>query len=305
MTTDPLTDQLAALTAGARSAHPGVFASYGPNADIDAAFDEAAAAAGNEHGFTGAHPSLASADADAVEEVTTPSLPGPAVALRLSADLAAGVLTPGVVYAYPVSVPSAVTRRRARLTLTQVDLLAPLTPGRIADLDEGLRQAIVAGLGESGGPLEEGESLESVDVVRNRSRFKPVVEVFRTKGESTHVLIDPLTNVIVAGGFPNAGAARREAVARAKAGPLSSAGTDPELGGLEVFKLSGREGGFPLLRVARSRIKAQVIVKVVLIREKNPDKTRRAGWLFAGVAAPPAPEQDDSDAAVGTEAAED
>lgn len=282
MTTDPLTTTLRAAVHAARSAHPAAFASYGPGADIDATFDDASAAAGNEHGYTGAHPSLASADSGAIDVQDCPARPGTAVALSVGDTLAGGDVPAGAVLAFPVAASSAFTRRRVRLTLTDTALLAPPV-GPVGHLEAALREAILAGLGDTGAPLVDGEFLESVEVVRVRDRYKPSVEVFRTKAVASWALLDPLTRTLVGEGYANAGEARREAVARAKVGPLSGSGFDPAVAPLEVIKVTRREEGAPFIRVNRDRIRNQIVVKVVVAAEKNPARTKTIGWVFAGL----------------------
>lgn len=282
MTTDPLTAALSAVRDSFLAEHPALFISYGAGADIDEAFDEATAAAGNEHGYTGAHPSLAAADADTVTAAGTRAVPGPAAALTLGAAFAASELTPGVVHAFPVAVSSAFTRRRARVTLTDTSLVVPSTPGPLGHLDDALREAVLGALRDAGAPLEETEQLESVEVVRVRSRYKPVATPIPGKSQSSFALLDPATDQIVAKGFANAGEARRHAVAQAKVGPLSTVGTDPETAALEVIKVTRREGDQPLVRVARDRVRTTIVLKVVMVTEKNAARTKVAGWLFAG-----------------------
>lgn len=292
---EDLDQQLNTIADATRRTHPNVFLAYGPHVDIDEAFDEAAAGAGAAHGYTGAHPSLAAADSSTLTE-RGDLLPAPAAAHAAAHDLRSTDLEPGVVYAYPVAVASAFTRRRARLTLTDTDLVVP-APGAVGVISDELRAAVIAGLAEAGAPLLEAEVIESLEVVRARPRFKAIVEAFRTKATSSYVLLDPATSTIVASGFATPGLARREAIARAKDGPLSAGARDPELGALEVWKITGREDGNPLLRIARTRIKAATVVKVVLATEKDSAKTRSAGWLFAGID-PTAPDNDDVEADV-------
>lgn len=278
MATDPTPAQLDAIPA-LPDAPPGLVTGYGPGGDVDAAFDAAAALAADTHGSTGAHPSLAGCDPSAIRPVDTTPAPAPAVALAVAA--AAADLEPGVVHAWPVCAPAAYTRRRVRITLTDPALPA-VTPGRVTRLDDTWASAIRAALDADGAPLVDGEIVESVDVVRHRARYKPVVTVNRGKSASRFAVLDPATSTLVATGFRTAGDARRAAVALAKAGPVTTAGPDPDVAALHVVKVTGREDDLPLIRVDRTRVKATTVLKVTIAAPKQTARgLRTTGWVFA------------------------
>lgn len=260
---------------------PSVFATYGVGGDVDVAFDEATALAGNEHGFTGAHPSVAVADAGAVELVPGEAVPLAATVLRAGDDLA-GPEAPaaGVVRAYPVAANSSVSRRRVRLVLEDVGLDAP-GKGPVGVLTGGLREAIVAGLVEQGQGLADGEFLEQVTVVRTAARYKPVVQVNKGKMTSVYAVLDPATSTVLETGLPTAGAARRAAVVLAKEGAWDGAAAQGPEADLHVVRVSTREG-LPYVRITRTRTVQKVVVRVVVAKVKDPAKTRTVGWLFTG-----------------------
>lgn len=285
-----LLDQLAAGV-------PGAFVTYGPGADLDVAFDAAVAAAGNVHGFTGAHPSLAVADPTRLDVTTGIPRTLAANVLHIAGHLNGGALAAGTVYAYPVAAPSAYTRRRLRLTLDNPADAFGHDVGAIVHLDERSHQQLAEAAAAAGDPFGVQEVVESAEVVRRRDRFKPVATVNRGSSAASFALLDPATNTLVATGFPNAGAARREAVARAKMGPLSTSGPDADIAGLHVIKIVTRPDNQPLIDVRRDRVKHTCVAKVVLAQVKNPDKTRTIGWVFAGIdaTATAAAPQDDLD----------
>lgn len=271
--------------------HPDAFASYGHGADLDDAYDDATTTAGNTHGYTGTHPSLASTNPERVHPTNTPPTTAAATALRITELLTTTPPAPGHVTAYPVAPPSAFTRRRVRITLDDPNLHLPDTPGPVTHLTEELTAIIRTAIADTGEPVTNTETIETVDVTRARSRYKPVVETYRGKTQSTYAVWNPTNRVIVADDFPTAGTARRAAVELSKAGPLTDEYPEPPTSDLEIIRVTRRDTGDPYLRVTRTRIRQTVTLKVVLITEKNPDKTRTIGWAFTGTH--PTPNTDD------------
>lgn len=278
--------------------YPGAFLAYGADAsgDVDAAFDDAVEQAGYDLGFAGVLPSVAEIDATEVHVACTRAVPLAAAQLTATRALAAGDLVPGQAYALAVCPDGAFKRRRVRLTTTDTDRVLAEAPGALdvvtPDLEARLRD-----LAEATGGMGKEELVEAVEVLTARHRFRPAVEVFRGPSRARFVVLDPCRGQIVAEAgedgqpFTTAGQARRAAVALLKAGQV---GQDPT-GHLDVVKLSGREGGLPLVRVTRTRVASRVVVKVTVSAEKNPAKTRTVGWLFYGVV----PEPGAQDAADG------
>lgn len=281
MATDPTPAQLEALAVAPYAPHA-LAVGFGAGADVDAAFDAAAAESANVHGSTGAHPSLALADPSRIQVVpgATP-LPAPAVALAVADFVADAAVPAGVLHAWPVTTPAAFTRRRARVTITD-PALAPLPVGRLVRLDPAWRQAIGAALADAGTPLGDGELVESVDVVRHRARYKPVVSVNRGKSTATFAVLDPRTDRLISTGHRTAGEARRAAVALAKSGPVTTSGPDPDVADLHVVKVTTREG-LPFVHVARTRVASTTVLKVAVIAAKESARGPRVtGWVFAG-----------------------
>lgn len=243
--------------------------------DVDAAFDDAVGGAIHDYGERGATATIASVDADAVTAHQHRAVPLPRAYLLAQRALAGDELEEGRAYGWAVCPDSAFARRRIRLQITGDDALrATLT--RATGVDDDLERVLRASAEQAGVHIDDDEQVESVSLVRSRARFKPVSEVFRAKSAAEFAVLDA-RGTILERGLPTAGAARRAAVALVKAGPVNGQDT----GYLDVIKLVGREGGNPLARVTRSLVAATTSVQVSLVREKNPQRTKTTGWLFA------------------------
>lgn len=269
---------------------PGAFAAFGPGADVDAAFDEAVSAAGYDYGFAELLPSVTAADPSAVSPVDGEALSVDQAVARMRAHIAQAAAAraahaseddetatepaPQPVLAWPVAASAAHSRRRVRVVLDGTDLDMPVSAGVLLDPPAEL----AAALAEAGVAPGEGEVLERVEV-KVRARFKPVPTPIKDKTEGRFVVVDPATQTIVSDGHAKSSEARRAAVALLKAKPA----TDLSTGHLEVFKLSGRLGGLPLIRVQRTKVAQRVTVKATFATVKKPGATKVAGWLFAGL----------------------
>lgn len=266
-------EQIAAVEASTFGA-----AGFGAGADMDEAFDEAVAAAGEVHGFAGLHASLASSEPDSVVRVGRSATPWQAAAKEATAW--ARDAEPGSVGAWPVAPASAFTWKRPRVVVEgALEVHLGEQPGLVLAEPDGLGALIEERLAEFDEDARAGERV-GVELVRAAERYKPVVEVVRKKAAATFAVLDPSTRCLVAEGFARASDARRAAVDLAKQGPVG----DGPTGELHVVKVAGREGSEPLLRVRRERVKSRLTLRVLLAAEKAPEKTKTVGWLFVAAA---------------------
>jgi hypothetical protein len=265
----------------------GVFADHGRGADLDEAFEAAADETRDAFGTSGVIPSAASysaGDVTVVSDVATSAARAQVLGLR---DLA-----PGALEARATAADTLFKRRRVRVNLEDTDALR--TPG-VLELTEEV-EAWTLGLVE----LEEGEFVEGVEVLRSRSRFKPLASSFTGPKSNTFVVTRKGSDEVLASGA-TAAEAKREAAALAKAGPVDG----QEVYTLEVTQASRRADGNPLVSIERTLVAQKYVVQVSLARLKDPTKLKTSGWLFLGRVAQASVDAADEAAAEPSEAPQD
>lgn len=243
--------------------------------DLDLALEDAVSQAGYDFGFSGFTASIAAVDPG--EIVTADADPVPLARAVLVAARALAQQPDGdesSVVAVPVCADSAFTRRRQRLVLTGAERAIVESPGPVHLVSAGMEQVLREVAGEAS--WAEPEKLESVMVTTARSRFKPLVEVFRGPTSSEYAVVHGAH--IISRGHASAGKARAAAVTLLRSGPVGDA---PEAI-LEVVRLVGRGPGLPYVRIRRTRVDARVVAKVVTITPKKPAPAKIVGWLFYG-----------------------
>lgn len=247
--------------------HGGVFG-VGEGSDVDEAFDSANTLADEHPSPNSSTFSLANPAAVETVEYSTGSFDE---AVSIALGWLAENPNSEAVAAIAFLGRSAHSRVTRRARIQGVDLPVNDTPASTwtAPAAE-LADAFNADAGPAG-----DETLETLTIGR-RARYKPVVVVHnKLQSEGRFILVDGDT--IVSRGYATAGDARRAAVAMHKELPND----DHATGKLEVFKLSGREGGRPLIEVIRTRVAQTLSIKAVYATRKQAAKGPKvAGWLF-------------------------
>jgi hypothetical protein len=234
----------------------------GESSDSDEAFDYAAAA-------TTTSPAFASADPGNLEIISDGLTLDQAIAeasvwLKEHADS-------DTVAAFGIVGRSAHSRKTRRVKLEDPALDVDTSDAARWSAPDG---AVLAALeGSESWDVQDGEILESIIFTR-RARYKPVVEVNRTKSAGEFIAVSG--DVIITRGHPTAGVARKEAVRLLKERDKD----DHELAELDVYKLGGREGGLPLIRIRRTRLSQVITAKVVHAAPKSDRPAKTVGWLF-------------------------
>lgn len=259
---------------------PGAYVGYGGDADVDAAFDDAAQSARDEYGHLGVVPTVADADPSSVQERTGAPLSLESAAVRAVRHLREGVPA-GEVHAIPVAADTQYKRRKVRVNVDDPALdLGRSSPGP-AELTPELEARIRAELAEQGVELQDDETIEKVEVQRLRSRYKPEVTVHKGTKERAFQAIVRETGALVGEG-KTAGEARRAAVTAAKEGTHGTLETYT----IDVYQQVRVEGSLPLIEVKRERVLQKGALRVTLHNVKNPEKHKTTGWLFYGTAGP-------------------
>lgn len=255
---------------------PGMLAQAGEGADMDAALDDAVEVAHDEVGHSGVVPSVADVDPSSVEPKDGPALPLEVVVSQAVREVAADEVAPGTLRAARVATPASWKRRKVTLRIDDPDVeigksgtVAVLT----AELEGYLREKLV----EAGEDLD-GTLVELVEVRNLRGRWKPEVTTRKGKRAPKYVAVVRETGEVVGEGR-TAGEARRAAVAVARAGAVG----DLEQYTLDIEQRIRLEEG-PVIEVKRARIAQRGSLRITLATEKDPAKTKTAGWLFYGQA---------------------
>lgn len=244
---------------------PGGFITFGPGTDIDQALDAAVTVERFELGTNGLVPSLADVD-PAAERLVRDGIVHPYRAIEMLLR-AAETIEPGVVMAQAVAPLTAFKHERRRIVLESVGHHYPATTGLILPLSSSLRDEIEGTLAE-----HERAGLVGVELVAApRRRFKVAAQPVRGPRQTRFAIFDGERVVEI---HPNQSAARKAAVARAKA-----AGDVIEL---HVRPYVGRNEGEPFVVVRRHLVAQRATLKAVLATVKNPERVRCAGWVFAG-----------------------
>lgn len=253
----------------------------GVAADIDEAFDAAVSAAVDRHGEVHPITTVYVDDAATVDQVGT--------IVEATAAVRAAIAGGAAFAAAPYAERRFWSFRKVNVKIADPDLdlgvegtlVGPLPLALDADMVQSLLGSV------EGGTPADGERVEQVELTRLRSRYRPVnsrnvgklVKTFEARVVGTGVTLAVAEK---------AAEARREAIAIAKAGPVDG----EERYSIEVVAVQRRESG-PLYQVDRVRVAQSGAVRVTLVTEKDPAKTKVAGWVFAGTTAPStAPDED-------------
>ena len=265
----------------------GALIAIGEGDDVDEAFDAVVTDAYN-HPVPG--PSFAGADPGAVETVEGLHSLDEAIAAAV-AWVGAHKLTcppPGPeqddggeeggvgerTVAFAVRPRSAHTRvtRRAKVEGVEHQLNETSATGWLPLPDSVAQAALEAGAG----PVD-GEFLERVTLTR-RARYKPVATPH--KGKSAGEFVGVVGDTLLTRGHATAGVARRAVVEKLK--ELGHDSHDEVC--VEVYKLTGRDEGRPLITVARERIKQTLNLKLVYAARKEAAREPKVvGWVFVSV----------------------
>lgn len=249
----------------------GVYADHGRGADLDEAFEAAADEVRDLFGTSGVIPSVASSsasDVTVVEEEPTSAARALALGLR---DLA-----PGSLEARATAADALFKRRRARAVVEDLAPVYAVGPLVLTPEVEEWAKGLVE--------LEDGELIESVEVLRTRARFKPVATGSTGPKANTFVVRRVGHDEVLASGA-TASEAKREALALARAGAVAGV----EAYSLEVTQSSRRADGSALVLVERTVVAQKTVVQVSLARVKDPAKVKTSGWLFLGRVADESP----------------
>lgn len=257
----------------------GAFIGTGAGADLDGAFDDAMETAWFDYGRAGAVPTVADADPTSVSVVEGPTTSQTAAVAAAVRHLHSGHAKLGVVYAVPFSRDSAFARRKVRVTFDDPALQIGHEPAVLPWLPETTESAVLTLLAGAGVELAEGESVESVQVVRVRARYKVVAASNKGKLTATYAVRDVATGELVSTGHASVVLARRAAAAAAKL-------LGPEAGEVawEVIGLTGRPDGLAHAAVTRSRIVQKGALRVTLAKAKAEPPV--LAWLFYGLGGP-------------------
>lgn len=265
-------------------------------ADIDEAYDAAVADAADTFGAS--HPLLA-VTPDAMDLTYSESLSASggsgtrtlAGALRAAPVAAAASDT---VVAVPYSADRFWARRRINLKVDdpalELGVDGTITEPTVLAADDDLL-AVLTGQLDGDVALRDGELVDAVTLQRLRCRYRTVVTKGEGKGARKYVA--RADSGVVLGEGRTASEARRAAVAAMK-GALDGV----ERYGVEVYVETRRESG-PHLRLERVRVAQRGAVRLAVAEEKDPSRTKIAGWVFAGAAGRPAPELEADDVAAG------
>jgi hypothetical protein len=250
---------------------PGAVIAFGPSDDVDAAFDAACDDARTDFGFVSGVPNVAEFDPSRVEELDERAVPLDVAVACAQQRLADDPPPPGVVRAVPVCRPRDFTRRRVSLRVEDLALVLP-PPGPVVHVTDELHAAVVAGLVAAGVPLAGGELVESVEVRSDKVRFKAKATTTKAPNVSRLVARDAATGVEVVS-FEKMSDLRRELMVRAR---------DPHTGPVtfEVTRETRRASGEPLLVVERAPVARRAMLKVTIVSEKDPARTKQVGWVF-------------------------
>jgi hypothetical protein len=236
------------------------------DADIDAAYDTAVAAAADLDGA--GHPLLAVTPDEMTAVDTVRTLAG-------ARRIAAGI---DDVCAVPYSADRYWARRRINIRVDDPDLELGVDgthlDARTLHVDDELLARLLT-IGDA--TIGDGEVVDLVELLRVRSRYKTVAT--RGEGRSQNRYVARSADGVVLGAGPTASAARREAVAAMKE-PLDG----HERYSVEVYKEVRRDSG-PHYLLERVRVAQRGAVRIHVAAEKDPAKTKITGWLFSG---PPA-----------------
>lgn len=260
-------------------------------ADIDEAYDAAVAQAADTFGAS--HP-LLEVTPDAMDLSYHYGLVAggaggtrtAAGALRAAPSAARSAST---VVALPYSADRFWTRRRINVKIDNAELElgvdGTIGEPRALDVDDE-RLAALCSLDDAAA-LRDGEFVDSVTLLRLRCRYKTVI----TKGEGKGVrkYVARADSGVVLGEGRTASEARRAAAAAMKE---SLDGV--ERYGVEVYVETRRESG-PHLRLERVRISQRGAVRISVAAEKDPARTKVAGWVFAGMSGGNAGAMDDDE----------
>jgi hypothetical protein len=244
---------------------PGGFIAFGSGSDIDQAFDAAVTIERFELGTNGQIPSLADVD-PAADRVVRGAIMHPHQAI---AQLLDDVLAqePGIVLAQAVAPLNAYKHERRRFVLESLEHNYPQDCGLIVPLATALRAEVEGLL-----PEADRASLVGIELVSApRRRFKVGATPVRGPRQTRFAI---MSGNYVLELHDNQAAARKAAMLRAKEA------TDALE--LEIRPYVSRNDGEPFLRIQRRLVTQRATVKAVLAAEKNPQRQRCAGWIFAG-----------------------
>jgi hypothetical protein len=271
--------------------HPHAFAGFGRDADVDAALDDAKAAAYDQFGHSRDVASVAGADPTAVTVATDVPVTLELATVTALQRIAAGDCLPGVVYALPVCADGAYRARKVTVPVDDVNAdLGVDEPGTVPVLPEPLRGYVAGLLDTAGKGLADGEVIESVLVRTLRRVYRPVVTKVGSKeadgtkigSQSRFEARVRQTGALVGSGRTE-GEARRVAVEAVKAGAVDGLHQYD----IDVDKVVRRDGWRPQTSVARALVTQKASLNVRVVVPKDPAKLKATGFLFFGVAGEP------------------
>lgn len=257
---------------------PGVWVIDAAGADVDEAYDAAVAAAADT--FGAAHP-LLELPPDGMDFTYRDQLVASGgsgartlTGARRAAPGAAAAADTTV--ALPYSADRFWARRRINVKIDDPELElgvdGTVTEPVDLDVDEELL-AVLCGLADGGAPTDV-EMVDAVVLQRLRCRYRTVVT--KGEGKSSRKYVARADSGALLGEGRTASEARRAAVAAMK-GDLDGV----ERYGVDVYAEVRRESG-PHLRLERVRVAQRGAVRIFVAAEKDPERTKVAGWVFAG-----------------------
>lgn len=253
----------------------GAFLAHGTDPDPDSAFDDAVSTAWYEVGHAGLIPSVA--DCEVSDLQVLEDAPAPLGAALLAARAALECLEGPGLFALAVAPDRFYRRRRVRARFDDPALDLPGEPGVIVHPSPDLADLLNAAAAAAGTPLEEHERLEQLELAGVRRRYKAVATSHsKLPAERGYVLTH--SGTILEDLHRTASEARRAGLAIAKAGPFGA----EETYRIDVVGQTGREGRLPHVSIERSCVAQRGRLVATYATEKDPAKTKTAGWLFYG-----------------------
>lgn len=250
---------------------PGGFLSYGPQQDLDAAFDEASLTDQFDLGTLGATPSLQGVDPAAVRTIEEPIHPHLALRQALR-ELPS--MDPGEVRGQAVRALKDFTHSTLRITLEDPTLDYPSEPGALWASD-----SIVAAVTQAA-PSDMQGVVVSASIPRLGSRKYAARAVAHTGPKVTTFGVFEADGTLLSE-HATASLARKDALLLAR-DKTRGAGT------WDVRPIIRRPEGMPFVRVERALIACKVPVVAQVAVEKQPIRETVHGWLFYGRAGDPA-----------------
>ena len=243
----------------------GAFLSYGPQQDLDAAFDEAALTDQFDLGTLGFTPSLQGVDPAAVQASDEPVHPH--LALR-QALRELPTMEPGEVRGQAVRALKDFTHSTLRLTLEDPSLAYPLEPGPLWAHD-----SIIDAVAQAA-PSDLKGVVVSALVPRPGSRKYAARAVAYTGPKVTTFGVFNADGVLLSE-HASASLARKDALLLAR-DKSRGAGT------WDIRPIVRRPDGMPFVRVERALVACKVPVVAQVAIEKEPIRETVHGWLFYG-----------------------